>query len=88
VLAQCKGEAGNRLWVRLYVHWHWCPRRRRYYRFGLGLGGALRRRFLEIRIACWRQFHAMRAQAFKHVTVFDVDPTAKPSHIREWCFAT
>ena len=74
--------AGNGLWVRRYVRWH-CPRRRRRcYRFGLGLGGAVHRHFVEIRIACWRQFHAMRAQAFNHVTVFDGDPTAKPLHIR------
>src|SRR6516165_2457968 len=50
--------------------------------FGRGLGGAVHRHFVEIRIACWRQFHAMRAQAFNHVTVFDGDPTAKPLYIR------
>ena len=42
------------------------------------LGGAV----VEIRIAYWRQFHAMRAQAFNHATVFPGDPTAKPLHIR------
>lgn len=45
------------------------------------LVGAVHRHFVEIRIACWRQFRAMRAQAFNHVTVFPGDPTAKPLRI-------
>src|SRR6516225_924047 len=75
-------DVGSGLWARRYVRRHWCPRRRRGYRFGFGLGGAAYQRFVKIRLACWRQFHAMRAQAFNHVTVFDEDPTAKPLHIR------
>jgi hypothetical protein len=39
------------------------------------------RYLVEIRIACWRQFHAMRAQAFNHATVFPKGPTAKLLHI-------
>ena len=46
------------------------------------LRGPVHRHFVEIRIACWRQFHAMRAQAFNHATVFPKDPTAKLLHIR------
>src|SRR5215472_9190383 len=36
---------------------------------------------VEIRNAYWRQFHAMRAQAFNRATVFPGEPTAKPLHI-------
>ena len=46
------------------------------------LGGPVYRHFVEIRIACCRQFHAMRAQAFNHATVFPKDSTAKLLHIR------
>ena len=37
---------------------------------------------VEVRNAYWRQFHAMRVQAFNHATVFPRDSTAKPLHIR------
>jgi hypothetical protein len=59
----------RRLWVRRGC---WCPRRRRCYRVwacGLRrtlLGGGVHRHFVKIRIACWRQFHAMRVQAKRH----------------------
>jgi hypothetical protein len=46
------------------------------------LRGVSHRHFLEKRIARWRQFHAMRAQAFNDATVFPGDPTAKTLHIR------
>src|SRR4029077_13432630 len=36
---------------------------------------------VEVRNAYWRQFHAMRVQAF-NTTVFPRDSTAKPLHIR------
>ena len=37
---------------------------------------------VEVRNAYWRQFHAMRAQAFIHAIVFPRGSTAKPLHIR------
>ena len=37
---------------------------------------------VEVRNAYWRQFHAMRVQAFIHAIVFPRGSTAKPLHIR------
>ena len=37
---------------------------------------------VEVRNAYWRQFHAMRVQAFIHATVFPRGSTAKPLRIR------
>jgi hypothetical protein len=82
---QTAAASASCLWVRRGC---WCPRRRRCYRVwacGLRrtlLGGGVHRHFVEIRIACWRQFLAMRVQAFNHATVFPRDTTAKPLHIR------